>query len=53
MAASMVSCVTDDALRAWLEEFLAVSSKDLGWKLEKCFEAIKYGSRMVNPTLES
>ena len=42
--------ITDDALRARLEEFLAVFSKDPGWKLEKCFEAIKYVSRMVNPT---
>jgi len=38
----------NDAVRAWLEESLAVSSKDLGWNLEKYFAQIKNEWKMVN-----
>jgi hypothetical protein len=32
--------LTDDTLTAWIQEFLAFSSKDRGWKLKKGLEYI-------------
>jgi hypothetical protein len=40
--------VTDEVLRARLEEFVAVSSKNLRQKINKYSENIKYQSRLVN-----
>jgi hypothetical protein len=33
-----------------LEEFLASSSKELGWTMEKYFEEIEYDLSIKNPT---
>jgi len=46
----VVNDLTNDSLIVWLEKLLAVSSKDLGWKLQKLFVEIKYEYWMVNPT---
>ena len=40
----------DQDLHQYLEEFLASSSKELGWTMEKYFEEIEYDLSIKNPT---
>jgi hypothetical protein len=40
----------DQVLQQYLEGFLASSSKELGWTMEKYFEEIEYDLSIKNPT---
>jgi hypothetical protein len=40
----------DQVLQQYLEEFLASSSQEFGWRMEKYFEEIEYDLSIKNPT---